>query len=630
MENNKIKFLKKDLIVYLLVLLFTIFISFFWESISLPFSEINYAESFLINKKINPNTDTLRYVLFVGLPLLLYVMLNSSIQYNKINFSLKETNNYIEEGFFDYKVCIAILVLSLFIIIDFFGSPNHFVASNYPLDPIHDGEYLTPTLNFFSTKGLWSSSATAHGGADFIYSIILWKLTGLKTIGSAKIYFPILILSIKLLSIILAYQITRLTLLEKGTKFVFFIIFSIFLISLSHYDAPINYSPFSYRDIFTILFLIFFIEIFLKNKNLYILNSIIAFIAFISLIFHFDVGAYLYALLFLYTFYLIIIKKFNYFFLIYFLLILFWSIFIYIVGIEEFYNLIENFLLIIGNMDLGHAWNYPTPFFSIGEQDGTRATKGLLFQILAGILILKNTIFTKDNFPRNYKILLLFIFFLCLIVYKNALGRSDGYHIKASSDIQYIIIIFFLLKFLLNNFEKKFKNYRYKTLLFNMIPILLFCVIFFNNFLNIKTFKNVLSAKERFLHYINLSDEEFIKTGFSNPEHLKKFLVRFNDLNKDEKCVQNFTSDLILPYLLKKPSCNKYFYPSLATSKSAQLKNIEGIIASSPIYIIYEAPWLSIDLIPMHKRLKLVDAYIKANYAMYDSFNGYTILKKND
>ena len=630
MENNKIKFLKKDSTVYLLVLFFTIFISFFWESISLPFSEINYAESFLVKKKINPQTDTLRYILFVGLPLLLYVILNSSIQYNKINFSLKETNNYIEEGFFNYKVCIAILVLSLFIIIDFFGSPNHFLASNPRLDPIHEGDYLTPTLNFFSTKGLWSSSASVHGGADFIYTIILWKLTGLKTIGSAKIYFPILIISIKLLSIILAYQITRLTLLEKNTKFVFFIIFSIFLISLSHYDAPINFSPFSYRDIFTILFLIFFIEIFLKNKNLYVLNSIITFIAFVSLIFHFDVGVYLYTLLFLYTFYLIIIKKFNYFFLIYFLLILFWSIFIYIVGIEEFYSLIENFILIVSNADLAHGLDYPTPFFSIGEQHGTRATKGLLFQILAGILILKNTIFSKDNFPRNYKILFFFIFFLCLINYKNALGRSDGYHIKASTDIQYIIIIFFLLKFLLNKFEKKFKNYRYKNLLFNMIPILLCCVIFFNNFLDIKTFRNVLSAKERFLNYIKLPDEEFIKTGFSNPVHLKRFLVRFNDLNKDERCVQNFTVDLILPYLLKKPSCTKYFFSLLALKKSAQLKYIEEITTNSPLYIIYESPGFILDNIPTHKRLKLVDAYIKANYGVHDSFDGYIILKKND
>ena len=88
------------------------------------------------------------------------------------------------------------MALSLFVLIDFFGSSNHFLPSNPRLDPIHEGDYLTPTLNFFSTKGLWSSSASVHGGADFIYTIILWKLTGLKTIGSAKIYFPILILSI--------------------------------------------------------------------------------------------------------------------------------------------------------------------------------------------------------------------------------------------------------------------------------------------------------------------------------------------------------------------------------------------------------------------------------------------------
>ncbi len=629
MEANKIKLLKKDLIIYFLVLLFTVFISFFWETVSLPFTEISHAESFIINKKINPQTDTLRYILFVSLPLLLYVILNYSIKHDKINFSLKEQNNYIEENFFNYKISISILFFFLYIIVDFFGSPNHFLASNPRLDPIHEGDYLTPTLNFFSTKGLWSSSASVHGGSDFIYTIMLWKLTGLKTIGSAKIYFSILILSIKLLSVVLAYQITKLTSLEKNTKFIFFIIFSFFLISLSHYDAPINFSPFSYRDIFTVLFLIFFIKIFLTNKNLYILNTIIAFIVFVSLIFHFDVGIYLYTLLFLYTFYLLIIKKFNYFFFIYFLLISFWLVFIYIVGINEFYNLIENFLLIVRNQDLVHAQDYPVPFFSIGEQHGTRATKGLLFQILAGILILKNTIFTKDNFPKNYKILLLFVFFLCLISYKNALGRSDGYHIKASTDIQYIIIVFFLLNYLFKIFEQKFKINNYKILFLNMIPIVIFCSIFLNNFANVKTYENILSAKERFLHYIKLPDEAFIKTGFSHPVYLKNFLSKFNELNKNEKCVQNFTTDIILPYLLKKPSCTKYFAPYLALSERAQLKNIEEIKASSPIYVIYKSPGHIFDNIPTHKRLKLVNAYIIDNYDMYDSLNGYTILKKN-
>ena len=105
--------------------------------------------------------------------------------------------------------------------------------------------------------------------------------------------------------------------------------------------------------------------------------------------------------------------------------------------------------------------------------------------------------------------------------------------------------------------------------------------------------------------------------------------MRFNDLNKDERCVQNFTVDLILPYLLKKPSCTKYLSSFLALSKDSQLRYISQIETNSPIYIIYESPGFTFDDIPTRKRLKLVDAYIKDNYSMYDSFNGYTILKKN-
>ena len=26
----------------------------------------------------------------------------------------------------------------------------------------------------------------------------------------------------------------------------------------------------------------------------------------------------------------------------------------------------------------------------------------------------------------------------------------------------------------------------------------------------------------------------------------------------DEKCIQNFTEDLVIPYLIKKPTCTKY------------------------------------------------------------------------
>ena len=76
-------------------------------------------------------------------------------------------------------------------------------------------------------------------------------------------------------------------------------IFSIFLISLSNYNSPTNYSPISYRDLFTIIFLIFFIEIQLDNGNKYFLHLLLSATAFVALIFHFDSGVYLYLILFL-------------------------------------------------------------------------------------------------------------------------------------------------------------------------------------------------------------------------------------------------------------------------------------------------------------------------------------------
>ena len=622
---------KKDLLIYLTVFLSTIVLAFFWEYVSLPFNDPDYTESFITNKRINPNTDTLRYCLFVGIPLSLFILLNTYTQSTQINFRLNEKNNYTESKFFDNKVFLIFIFLFLFIILDFLGSSYNFQPSVPRLDSLHDGDYLTPTSNFFETGGLWSSSATVHGGADFIYFILLWKLTGFKTIGSAKIFFSIIILLTKFFSVILSYQLTKVTLLEKNIKIIFFTIFSFFLISLSHYEAPINYSVISYRDIFTILFLIFFIEIFLKNQNLYKLHFAIAFITFVSLIFHFDIGVYLYALLISYTFYLLVVKKFNHLFLIYFSIILFWLIFIFIFGFKEFYSFIENFILIVSSIDLAHGYDYPAPFFSIGEnKDGFRATRGLLFQIIAGVLILKNTIFTNNNLPKNYKILLLFIFFLCLIVYKNALGRSEAYHIRMSTDIQLIIIVFFLLKNFLNIFEKKFSTHKISYLLIKIIPVILCLTVLFNNFFNIKTLDNILSSKKNFLHYLKIEDEEFIKSAWSNPKHLSKFLKKFNELNKDERCIQNFTADIILPYLLKKPSCTKYFSSWLALSKKVQLRYIKDIKIKSPNYIIYESPGYIVDKIPTHARLKLVNAYIMNNYHTYEAFNGYKILKKNE
>ena len=143
-----------------------------------------------------------------------------------------------------------------------------------------------------------------------------------------------------------------------------------------------------------------------------------------------------------------------------------------------------------------------------------------------------------------------------------------------------------------------------------------------------KDIKNVFSSKDRLISYVKFEDEDFIKTAYSNPTNLRKFLKKFNELNKNENCIQNFTADIILPYLLKKPSCTKYFSSWLALSKKAQLKYIATLKVKSPKYIIYESPGFIVDKIPTHERLILVNSYIIDNYRIYETFNDYSILIK--
>ena len=630
--------INKNVLIFFILCASIIILSFTWDYIELPFKNITYTESHLINIKVNPNTDTLRYVIFVGTPLLLYIFLNFIFKRGKINFLINQSNKFRDAGFVNLNFLILFLLFFLFIILQYLSSPYNFQIVSPSLDALHDGDYLTPTFNYFSTKGLWSSSLSIHGGADFIYPILTWKLTGLKTIGAAKIYFPILIILLKIFCVMLAYQITRIASLDKNSELIFFTILSFFLISLSHYNAPINYSVISYRDIYIILFLVFFTEIFITNRNLTLLHTLIVFITFISLLFHFDTGAYLYAILFLYMFYLIIIKKYPQLIYILFLISLLWLIFFFTIGKNEFYSFFDNFLTIVRSVDLVHGYEYPTPFFSIGEdKDAARATRGLIFQIIAGILVIRAILFKNREYPQNYKIILLFFFVLSLIMYKNALGRSEAYHIRMSTDMQLIIISFFILKKLIKIFrkkiihKKKYESFGRFVSLFFLITIIVKILVSSTEFEGNKksNLQSILESKKNFVNYINASDEEFINYAFGNPKDIKKILIKFKEINKNEPCVQNFTGDLVLPYLLKKPTCTKYFASWLASEKENQIKYINQLKLEKPKYIIYKSPGFIVDKIPTYKRLKLVNSHIIKNYHVYENFNNYTILKIN-
>ena len=166
---------------------------------------------------------------------------------------------------------------------------------------------------------------------------------------------------IKILSLILAYQLVKFSLVKNKT--IFFILFSLILLSFSGYQVPINFSLFSYRDIYIIIFLIFFSNVFIKNNIQNLSLFLVGLIPPFALIMHIDTGVFLFALQISLIFYLLINKKFKDVSLIFFSIISAFLIIFLIFGFEELKSFFKNAITIILSMDYLHGTEYPEPFF---------------------------------------------------------------------------------------------------------------------------------------------------------------------------------------------------------------------------------------------------------------------------
>ena len=74
---------------------------------------------------------------------------------------IKKENNF---NFTDIK--FVFLFLLILVVFEFLSLQT---PSKDNLDPLHDGDYLTPFINYFSYKKFWEGSFTVHGGSDLFY-----------------------------------------------------------------------------------------------------------------------------------------------------------------------------------------------------------------------------------------------------------------------------------------------------------------------------------------------------------------------------------------------------------------------------------------------------------------------------
>ena len=131
--------------------------------------------------------------------------------------------------------------------------------------------------------------------------------------------------------------------------------------------------------------------------------------------------------------------------------------------------------------------------------------------------------------------------------------------------------------------------------------------------------KNISSYQKRLTNYINLEDYHFLKSEDKNfIKNSKKIIYNYN-------CVQLFTNEVLILYLLRKANCSKFYFPITIGSNKNQksliekLKNTQIIIADND----------ESNFSPSF-RLPLVKDYINKNYTSIYNDKKWKILKVND
>lgn len=103
------------------------------------------------------------------------------------------------------------------------------------------------------------------------------------------------------------------------------------------------------------------------------------------------------------------------------------------------------------------------------------------------------------------------------------------------------------------------------------------------------------------------------------------FLNYYQSLSKEDKCIQVFTDYTSLPYLMKKPSCTKFFRPEIILKNFTEKKFLQEFKSKSPQFILYSSP---ISLMTLKNNMPETNKYIINNYEFYASFYQKWIIYK--
>ena len=624
--------MKKYLPILLSFLLLIISI-IFWDSIKLPYNENNVIVGEYFHKKFNPLNDKIRFLLFIIPSVLIYLSFYLKTNTNTLSLNLKSKEYFLsklnkKENYYDNSLNLYSYLFILLITLEFFSLDfNQFI---YPITGsgiYHSGTYLVPPLNYLKKGELLQSTMHSYGLVGNNLGLFSNFILGYYTIGSISFIKLILVYFNQFLIILISRKIISYLNLEDSLKKLLFIVFTFFLIfSIPHYYGGSRTSLY-------LFFILLLGSALCDNSYLKFKIFLVGIFSILSVLWWFDIGFYINILIILTAIYLIFHGENKKLLILIISIFLSWAIFLLIIPPDQIKEFFYQLNFIYSTSDYSLGIEYIKPF----SASSGRWTKALIVIYMTCLMLIHLNFSKKFILDYRVKIFISLIFFAGIILFNDALMRSDSYHVKSSSGLYTFVFLLLVLIFLFQRIEinKKVKKliYKLKLINFNIIIFIFFSFILSSSIENslfskgsyhqnnlLEKIRNILYVKNNIQELVQAEDNLFLENN------VLALLKRYEELSKTDNCIQILSSDVALPYFLKKPSCTQFITPgSQIFNGITENRFIDQLDKSSPNIILFKSPNI-ISLKPLNMPLTL--KYIEEKYSFYENYNGYIFYKK--
>ena len=180
--------------------------------------EFPYEETTIVGeyktKGYNYNNDLIRYLVFIFVPVVFFLIIKSLKFKDNVNILLNKFDDFnVSDNFKNNHINILFLFIVIFIFFDF-------LSINFPthtIDTFHEGQQMSSAYKYRTSGELWSGSYVTVGIIyETIASNLVWNFFDSVSIGSTRYLNLLFIFLLKILIITNLYQLTVLTNLKNS------------------------------------------------------------------------------------------------------------------------------------------------------------------------------------------------------------------------------------------------------------------------------------------------------------------------------------------------------------------------------------------------------------------------------